>query len=62
MPDLGNPRDRVLPFLIGCGLLVLLLFVYFRRDDADSSLLMIGTGVVAFIAGALFMMAARREP
>ena len=61
MLDLGNPRDRVLPFLIGCGLLGLLVFVYVRRGDTDSSLLMIGTGVIAFIAGALFMMVARPE-
>jgi hypothetical protein len=61
MPDLGNPKDRWLPFIVGCCLLALMVYVFFRRDEANSALLMVGTGFMAFIAGALFMLAFHRE-
>lgn len=62
MPDLGNPKDRWLPFLLFCGCLGFVVYIFVSRDQADAGLLIAGAAMFAFFAGALFMMWTRREP
>lgn len=56
MFDLGNPRDRVLPFLLFCVAGGFLVLAFVNRDAMSPLWLFIGTAIFAFGAGAMFMM------
>jgi hypothetical protein len=62
MPDLGNPRDRWLPFILFCGCAAFLVLAFLNRDNMETLWLFVGTAMFAFLAGGLFMMWTRREP
>lgn len=62
MLNLGNPRDRVLPFILFCGCLAFGAFFFFELVKSAALPVVGGLALMAFFAGGLFMWWSRREP
>jgi hypothetical protein len=58
MLDLGNPKDRVLPFLLFCACVGLGAYLFVMMGPTWAGT---GVAIAAFFAGGLFMMWADRR-
>lgn len=61
MPDFDNPKDRWLPFLLFCACVAFLIGFFLNRDTMSPLWLFVGTVIMAFFAGGLFMWFTNRE-